>query len=110
MLQAYFEQRMNGRAVFEFFVRKLPPHRNFLVAAGLEQVLDYLAGLRFTADELAWLAGLGRFTPAFLRLARRICASPATSTRCPRARSSSPTSRSCASSRRCARRSSSRAA
>jgi len=32
MNQAYFEQRMNGRAVFELFVRKLSPHRNFLVA------------------------------------------------------------------------------
>src|SRR5450759_4817449 len=55
MLQAYFEQRMNGRAVFELFVRKLPPHRNFLVAAGLAQVLDYLVELRLDADDLAWL-------------------------------------------------------
>ena len=55
MLQVYFEQRMNATAVFEFFVRKLPPHRNFLVAAGLEQVLDYLAGLSFGVDDLAWL-------------------------------------------------------
>ena len=31
MLQPYFEQRMSGRAVFELFVRKLPPHRNFLL-------------------------------------------------------------------------------
>jgi nicotinate phosphoribosyltransferase len=66
MLQAYFEERMNGIAAFEFFVRKLPEHRNFLVAAGLEQVLDYLSDLSFTPDELAWLGGTGRFTPAFL--------------------------------------------
>jgi nicotinate phosphoribosyltransferase len=66
MLQAYFEQRMNGLAVFECFVRKLPPHRNFLVAAGLEQVVDYLSGLAFTPDELDWLAKSGRFAPAFL--------------------------------------------
>ena len=46
MLQAYFAQRMNGTAVFEFFVRKLPRERNFLMAAGLEQVLDYLETLR----------------------------------------------------------------
>ena len=38
MAQAYLEQGMDEPAVFEFFVRKLPPHRNFLVAAGLEQV------------------------------------------------------------------------
>ena len=65
MLQAYFEQAMNGPAVFEFFVRKLPPGRNFLMAAGLEQVVDYLTELRFTDDELDWLASSGRFTPAF---------------------------------------------
>ena len=47
MLQAYFDRGMNGVATFEFFVRKLPAQRNFLVAAGLEQVLEYLAGLRF---------------------------------------------------------------
>ncbi len=66
MLQAYFEQSMNGRAVFELFVRKLPPHRNFLVSAGLAQVLDYLMGLRFDADDLAWLNSCGRFTPEFV--------------------------------------------
>ncbi len=66
MLQAYFEQRMNGPAVFEIFVRKLPPHRNFLVAAGLVQVLDYLVGLRFTAEDLEWLNGCGRFTRPFV--------------------------------------------
>jgi len=66
MLQAYFEQRMNGMAVFELFVRKLPPQRNFLVAAGLAQIVEYLLDLRFTADELAWLAQTGRFHSAFL--------------------------------------------
>ena len=43
MLQAYYERGMNEVAVFEFFVRKLPEKRNFLMAAGLEQVLEYLA-------------------------------------------------------------------
>jgi nicotinate phosphoribosyltransferase len=66
MLQSYFVQRMNGTAVFECFVRKLPPHRNFLVAAGLEQVIEYLAGLSFSAEEIDWLRGSGRFRPAFV--------------------------------------------
>jgi nicotinate phosphoribosyltransferase len=72
MLQAYFEERMNATAAFEFFVRKLPPHRNFLLAAGLEQVLDYLADLSFTADELDWLASTGRFTAGFLASLREL--------------------------------------
>ncbi|MFO1314371.1 MAG: nicotinate phosphoribosyltransferase [Burkholderiales bacterium] len=66
MLQAYHAQRMNAVAVFELFVRKLPPGRNFLMAAGLAQVVDYLTDLQFEADDLAWLEGTGRFSPAFL--------------------------------------------
>jgi nicotinate phosphoribosyltransferase len=66
MLQAYFAQRMNGTAVFEFFVRKLPRERNFLMAAGLDQVIDYLHDLAFSSEELAWLRETGRFTPAFV--------------------------------------------
>jgi len=55
MAQAYLEQGMDEPAVFEFFVRKLPTHRNFLVAAGLEQVLECLSTLHVTQEELAWL-------------------------------------------------------
>lgn len=66
MLQAYLEQEMTGPAVFEFFVRKLPVHRNFLVTAGLEQVLNYLTELHVPQEELAWLDGSGRFSSAFL--------------------------------------------
>lgn len=67
MLQAYFAQGMRDTAVFEFFVRKLPPNRNFMMAAGLEQVLDYLENLRFGSEELDWVAGSGRFSPEFVR-------------------------------------------
>jgi nicotinate phosphoribosyltransferase len=67
MAHAYQQQGMEEPAAFEFFVRKLPPHRNFLVAAGLEQVLDFLSGLRLTQDELAWMDQSDRFTPALLR-------------------------------------------
>ncbi len=66
MLQAYFDGGMTQTAAFEFFVRKLPPQRNFLVAAGLEQVLDYLETLRFSDAELEWLAACGRFRQEFI--------------------------------------------
>ncbi len=66
MLQAYFARRMEGTAVFEFFVRKMPGARNFLMAAGLEQVLDYLSTLRFSAEEIDWLAASDRFSPEFV--------------------------------------------
>src|SRR5215831_16675726 len=66
MAQAYFELGMKHAAVFELFVRRLPETRSFLLAAGLEQALDYIENLRFTADDIAFLATLGRFRGDFL--------------------------------------------
>jgi nicotinate phosphoribosyltransferase len=66
MLQAYFDQGMDETSVFEFFVRSLPPHRGFLMAAGLEQALDYLENVCFTPQELEWLARSGRFSREFV--------------------------------------------
>jgi nicotinate phosphoribosyltransferase len=62
MLQAYLEHGVTGTAVFEFFVRDVPERRNFLIAAGQEPAFDYLENLRFSEDDLAWLAGSGRFS------------------------------------------------
>ena len=71
MLQAYVERGMEEPAVFELFVRKLPESRNFLLAAGLEQVLDFLGALRFRDDELAWIESQGGFSARFLDYLRR---------------------------------------
>jgi len=66
---AYFEAGKTAeRAVFELGVRRLPPRRNFVLAAGLPQVVDYLLNLSFAADEIAYLRGLPQFqhiSPAF---------------------------------------------
>jgi nicotinate phosphoribosyltransferase len=72
MLHAYFSRGMEEMAVFEFFVRSLPPGRGFLMAAGLEQVLAYLEGLRFTEAELEWVAREGRFSAAFVDYLARL--------------------------------------
>jgi nicotinate phosphoribosyltransferase len=61
MMQAYLDHGMTGMAVFEFFTRKLPSNRRFLMAAGLEQALSYLENLRVTGADIEWLAGTGRF-------------------------------------------------
>ncbi|HEX2530108.1 MAG TPA: nicotinate phosphoribosyltransferase [Burkholderiaceae bacterium] len=66
MLQAYHSQQMNETAVFEFFIRKLPEQRNFLVAAGLSELAAYLTGLHFTEQDLAWLRASGRFSESFI--------------------------------------------
>jgi nicotinate phosphoribosyltransferase len=66
MLAAYRAGGFEAEAVFEFFVRRLPKERNFLVAAGLEQALDWLEQASFTRAEIDWLAAGRRFAPEFL--------------------------------------------
>ena len=61
MIQAYLDHGRTETAVFEFFVRKLPAQRGFLLAAGLEQALDFIENMQFTPEELDWLARSGRF-------------------------------------------------
>lgn len=61
-------------ATFELFVRRLPPHRNYLIAAGLEQAVEYLLGLRFEEEEIRYLEGLPQFQrvgPGFFEMLRR---------------------------------------
>ncbi|MBW7850139.1 MAG: nicotinate phosphoribosyltransferase [Rhodospirillales bacterium] len=66
MVQAYLDNGMTDEAVFEFFVRRLPPGRNFLMAAGLAQVAEFLDGLAIVPDEMRWLRESGRFKGNFL--------------------------------------------
>lgn len=55
MAAGYVQNRFDARATFELFVRSLPPHRNYLVAAGLEQALDFLENVRFSGEDIAYL-------------------------------------------------------
>ena len=66
MIDAYLAEGLTRPASFEFFVRALPPRRDFLIAAGLEQAIEFLLGLRFSDEELARLAALGRFSARLL--------------------------------------------
>jgi nicotinate phosphoribosyltransferase len=66
MLQAYLDEGMQQPATFELYVRKLPRERNFLVAAGLEQALQFLETLAFDDGEIDWLAAQGGFSPRLL--------------------------------------------
>jgi nicotinate phosphoribosyltransferase len=66
MAAAFFREGLGGTATFSLFVRRLPPGRGFLVAAGLEDALEYLRVLRFSDAALEYLRALGRFEPPFL--------------------------------------------
>jgi nicotinate phosphoribosyltransferase len=62
MAAGYFQAgKIHERATFELFVRKLPHHRNFILAAGLAQAVEYLLDLRFTSEEIAYLRSLPQF-------------------------------------------------
>jgi nicotinate phosphoribosyltransferase len=61
MAAAYYETGFSPVSSFELFVRSLPPQRAFLIAAGLEQALDYLQNLRFQEDEIEYLRRLPVF-------------------------------------------------
>ena len=67
MVDAYRRAGMVDRpATFSLFVRALPARRNYLVAAGLDDVLTWLEQLRFGPDELAAVERLDLYEPAFL--------------------------------------------
>ena len=66
MVQSYLREGMTAPAVFELFFRELPPTRNFIVAAGLNPLLEMLEGLHFTEAELDYLRGENRFSKEFL--------------------------------------------
>jgi nicotinate phosphoribosyltransferase len=66
MAACYFDQDMHQEATFSLFIRKYPGHRAYFVAAGLAEALHYLETLRFTAEDLDYLAATGLFQSRFL--------------------------------------------
>ena len=72
MAAAYFEAGVQSQATFSLFCRELPPQRGYILAAGLEQALDFLENFSFTPEDLAYLESLGRFKPEFLEHLSRL--------------------------------------
>ncbi len=64
MAAAYFDNQVPGEAVFELFARHLPKNFSYIVAAGLEQALDYILNLSFSESQLRFL----RNHPSFRRV------------------------------------------
>jgi nicotinate phosphoribosyltransferase len=76
MAAGYFESGKAGEvATFELFFRRLPRYRNFVLAAGLEQVVEYLQDLHFEDEEIRYLRSLPQFqrvSPGFFDALRSL--------------------------------------
>ena len=55
---------------FDVFFRSVPDGGGFAIAAGLEQVIDYIENLRFTEEDITYLRGKGCFCEEFLNYLR----------------------------------------
>lgn len=63
MAAGYFAaNKQDELATFEFFVRRMPENREYLIAAGLEQAIEYLHGLSFDESDIAYLQSLRQFS------------------------------------------------
>ena len=66
MSASYFRRQMNEPAIFELFVRRLPPNREWLLAAGLGPTLELIRELRFGQPALDYLRSLELFADDFI--------------------------------------------
>jgi nicotinate phosphoribosyltransferase len=76
MAAGYFEAgKIGEKATFELTIRRLPANRNYLIAAGLPQIVDYLLNLSFTGEEVEYLRGLPQLrgvSPGFFEYLRAL--------------------------------------
>ena len=66
MMQGYFKSQNNEKVVFDAFYRKNPCDGGYAIAAGLDQVIDYIKNLRFSKEDVEYLRGLKVFDEDFL--------------------------------------------
>lgn len=67
MMQGYFKNKdRNETVIFDAFYRNNPCGGGYSIAAGLEQVIDYVKNLRFSEADITYLKGLGIFEEEFL--------------------------------------------
>lgn len=67
MMQGYFRNKdRNETVIFDAFYRSNPMDSGYAVCAGLEQVIEYINDLHFSAEDIEYLRGLGIFDEDFL--------------------------------------------
>lgn len=92
MMQGYFKSQNNEKVVFDAFYRKNPCDGGYAIAAGLDQVIDYIKNLRFSKEDVEYLRGLKCFDEVSWSTWKAFI-SPAISTPSRKAPLSSPGSR-----------------
>lgn len=71
MMQGYLRNRCEEKeAVFDLYFRKVPNGGGYAIAAGLEQVVEYIENLQFTDEDIEYLRGLQLFDEEFLKALR----------------------------------------
>lgn len=71
MANGYFQTPLRDRITyFDVFFRRVPDGGGFAIAAGLEQVIEYIQNLRFTEEDIDYLRKKGGFVPEFLEYLR----------------------------------------
>ncbi len=67
MGNGYFRNGYKDRITyFDVFFRKVPDQGGFAIAAGLEQLIDYIENLHFSEEDIAYLRGRSLFCEEFL--------------------------------------------
>ena len=66
MMQGYFKSQAAETVIFDAFYRQNPNGGGYAIAAGLEQVIDYIKNLHFSEDDIAYLKSLNIFDGDFL--------------------------------------------
>ena len=70
MMQGYFKNPVQETVIFDAFYRVNPCGNGFAIAAGLDQVIDYIKNLHFSDEDVAYLDSLGIFEKDFLEYLR----------------------------------------
>ncbi|HIQ95649.1 MAG TPA: nicotinate phosphoribosyltransferase [Candidatus Limivivens merdigallinarum] len=70
MMQGYFKSQNRETVIFDAFYRKNPCGGGYAIAAGLQQVIDYIKNLRFSEEDIAYLQSLSMFDDDFLEYLR----------------------------------------
>ena len=70
MMQGYFHENTREVVIFDMFYRKNPCGSGYAIAAGLEQLVDYIQQLQFTYEDIDYLRSLGIFSEDFLEYLR----------------------------------------